>query len=108
MQVTISDRQYNFNFTNWWGALYRFEEIMDVANHPERKFSPFITFHMHVLWYAILLCDNDALDLTLDDFISSLDDMRLHGAMRDYYDRRLAILFPAADRAGDAGSKKKS
>ena len=66
MKITINNKASNFDYKGWWGPLYKYEEIMDIANHPERKFNPAVTFHLHTMFYAILLTDNDTLDLTVE------------------------------------------
>lgn len=92
MKITINKKEYNFEYRGWWGPLYKYEEIMDIANHPERKFNPAVTFHLHTMFYAILLTDNDTLDLTVEGFFSALEDLSLCNTLTEYYSQRVAVL----------------
>lgn len=92
MKITIKGKEYNFDFTGWWGPQYQFEEIMNVAQYPERRFNPNLTLHMHVMFYCVLLCDNDGLELTLDEFFEALNDLTLANALSDFYARRCEVL----------------
>ena len=110
MKITIKGKEYQFNLTGWWGPQYQFEEIMNVAEHPERKFNPMLILHMHVMYYCVLLCDNDNFDLTLDDFLEALNDITLANTLSEFYVQRCEILFPPKDKPKKPkkGSKKKS
>lgn len=92
MEVTIKGKTYHFKVTSWWGPLYLFEDIMDVAHHPENKFNMSLSFHLHVMFYAVLMNDNESLDITLEEFLQELNDLELHTQLRDYYIKRTEIL----------------
>lgn len=95
--------------TGWWGPQYNFENIMDVASHPERRYNPMLTFHLHVMLYCVLLCDNDPLDLTLDEFLAALEDLDLTRTLTEYYTRRVEILSRRrSDKEPEGESKKKT
>lgn len=110
MTITINGKDYQFNMSGWWGPQYKFEEIMDVAEHPERRFNPLLTFHLHVMLYCILLCDNDPLDLTIEDFLKAIEDLPLANKMTDYYTQRVQILTKTITpkKTQKEDSKKKS
>lgn len=110
MTITINGKDYQFNMSGWWGPQYKFEEIMDVAEHPERRFNPLLTFHLHVILYCILLCDNDPLDLSLEDFMAALEDLSLSKQMTEYYSNRVQILTKkiTPQKTEKEDSKKKS
>jgi len=110
MTITINGKDYQFNMSGWWGPQYKFEEIMDVAEYPERRFNPQLTFHLHVMLYCILLCDNDPLDLSLDEFMKALEDLSLTKQMTDYYTSRVQIITQTLTpkKADKETSKKKS
>lgn len=107
MEVRIKDKTYQFNVRSWWGPLYTFEEIMDVAAHPERRFNPASTLHLHTMLYCVLLNDNDALDLTLDEFFESLNDMALCSAMTEFFTRRASILLSGGTEKDSTPESKK-
>lgn len=106
MLIKINGKDYNFKMGSWWGPMYRFEDLMQVGEHPERKFNPLLIFHLHVMFYAVLLCDNEDLDLTLDEFLQALNDIQLSNAMRDFFTHRCEVLFPTAAKTADQSEKK--
>lgn len=110
MTITINDKDYQFIMSGWWGPQYKFEEIMNVTEHPERRFNPLLTFHLHVMFYCILLCDNDPLDLTVEEFLSALEDLELNRKLTEYYSRRVEILTKTITpkEPAEADAKKKS
>lgn len=108
MKINIKGKEYNFEVRSWWGPMYKFEDLMSKGEHPERTFNPSLTFHIHVMFYAVLLCDNEQLDLTLDDFLAALEDLTLCNSMSRYYAERVAILTQGQQqKAGKGQSKKK-
>lgn len=108
MDITINGKTYKFEVGSWWGPLYVYEDIMDIAAHPERKFNPAITLHLHVMLYCVLLSDNDGLDLTLDEFLAALDDLELCACLKEFYARRVTVLTAGRQESEPVGSKKKS
>lgn len=110
MTITINGKDYQFNMSGWWGPQYKYEEVMNVAEHPERRFNPLLTFHLHVMFYCILLCDNDPLDLTLEDFLAALEDLELNRQLSNYYSQRVGILTKSVtpSKPSKEDSKKKS
>ena len=111
MEITINGRKYKFEVRSWWGPLYTFEDIMDVPAHLERKFNPASTLHLHVMLYCVLMNDNEALDLTLDEFIEALNNIELCNALTSFYLKRVDILTTGrhvSDQQSGNGSKKKS
>ena len=111
MEIKINEQVLQFNMQSWWGPMYLFEEIMDIPNHPERKFNPALTVHLHIMFYCILMDDNPGLSLTLDDFLKAINDLKLHASMLEHYNKRVEVLLdlqPAKGEAQDKSSKKKS
>lgn len=110
MTITINEKNYRFDMAGWWGPQYKYEEVMNVAEHPERRFNPLLTFHLHVMFYCILLCDNDPLDLSLEDFLAALENLDLNRQLTEYYTQHVEILTksitPKQPQPED--SKKKS
>lgn len=95
--------------SGWWGPQYQFEEIMNVAEHPERRFNPMLTLHMHVMFYCVLLCDNEGLDLTLDEFFEALNDLNLVNTLNEFYAKRVDVLTKTLiPKKEKKDSKKKS
>ena len=110
MEISINGKQYQFNMSGWWGPQYHFEDIMGVAEHPERRFNPMLQLHLHVMFYCVLMCDNDPLDLTLDEFLDALNDLNLHRTLTEFYTKRVEILTKGvpAKQSGDDSKKKSS
>ena len=109
MEITIKGKQYQFNMSGWWGPQYLYEDVMQVAEHPERRFNPLVSKHLHVMLYCVLMCDNDPLDLTLEDFLLALEDLELTRTLTEFYTKRVEILTKGmTSKESDADSKKKS
>lgn len=106
MKVTINNKEYNFEYRGWWGPLYKYEELMDVENHPERKFNPTSTFKLHVMYYAILMADNEVLDITIEEFLRALEDLTLCNALGEQYAKRIAVLSQGMPSANSENKKK--
>lgn len=92
MEITINGKQYQFNMSGWWGPQYRFEEIMNIAEHPERRFNPNVTYHLHVMFYCVLMEDNEPFDLTFEEFLAALEDLNLNKQLMEFYTKRVEIL----------------
>lgn len=107
MKININGKEYQFEMTGWWGPQYKFEEIMQVGEHPERKFNPILTLHLHVMYYCILMCDNESLDLTLDEFLAALNDMKLVKELNQFYTQRCKILTQSIDTEKKPAKKSK-
>jgi len=104
MKVTIKGKEYEFSFDSVWGPMYLYEEVAG----DKMPFDPRKTACLHLLFYCILLRSNPGLDLTLEEFLVSLNDLNMANAMRDYYVRRMDVLTGfASDEAEQAGDKKK-
>jgi hypothetical protein len=104
MKVTIKGQEYNFTFDSVWGPMYLYEEIAG----EKMPFNPRKTACLHLLFYCILLRSNPGIDLTLDDFLLSLNDLNMANAMRDYYMKRMNVLTGfASDEAETEESDKK-
>jgi hypothetical protein len=88
MKVTIKGQEYNFTFDSVWGPMYLYEEVAG----EKMPFNPRKTACLHLLFYCILLRSNPAIDLTLDDFLLSLNDLNMANARRDYYMKRMNVL----------------
>lgn len=104
MKVTIKGREYEFSFDSVWGPMYLYEEVAG----DKMPFDPRKTACLHLLFYCILLRSNPGLDLTLEEFLISLNDLNMANAMRDYYVTRMDVLtgFVSAE-AEREGDKKK-
>ena len=108
MIIKINGKDYQFNMSGWWGPQYKFEEIMQVGEHPERRFNPLLTLHLHVMFYCILLCDNEALDLTLEEFLAVLEDLTLNKELTEFYTKRVEILTKGMEmKEPEKNTKKK-
>lgn len=84
---------------------------MDVANHPERRFNPAKTIHLHIMFYCILIDDNPGITITLEDFLKAMGDFQLHTSMMEYYNKRVAVLLdlqPAPGESQGESKKKRS
>jgi len=110
MEITINGQSLKFEMQSWWGPMYLYEEIMNVAEHPENTFNPAKTMHLHVMFYCILMDDNDGLTLTLDDFLKAVNDLKLHAALLKHYTERTRVLLQlqSAESKPAGTSKKKS
>lgn len=109
MEITVNNQVLQFNMQSWWGPMYLFEEVMDIANHPERRFNPAKTAHLHIMFYCILMDDNPGITITLEEFIKSMNNLQLHTSMMDYYNKRVAVLLdlqPAPDENQEKSKKK--
>ena len=104
MKVTIKGQEYNFTFDSVWGPMYLYEEVAG----EQMPFNPRKTACLHLLFYCILLRSNPGLDLTLEDFLLSLNNLDMANAMRNYYVNRMDVLtgFASAE-AEQEGDKKK-
>ena len=107
MIITINGKEYEFNMSGWWGPQYRFEEIMNIGEYPERRFNPNITYHVHVMFYCVLLEDNDPLDLTFEEFLAALEDLNLNKQLMDFYSKRVEILTKGLTMTQPAKDSKK-
>ena len=104
MKVTIKGQEYNFTFDSVWGPMYLYEEVAG----EKMPFNPRKTACLHLLFYCILLRSNPGLDLTLDDFLLSLNNLKMANEMRDYYVKRMDVLSGlSSDEAETEGSDKK-
>lgn len=104
MKVTIKGREYDFSFGSVWGPMYLYEEIAG----EKLPFDPRKTACLHLLFYCILLRSNPGLDVSLEEFLLSLNDLNMANAMRDYYVKRMDVLTGfASDEATGEGDKKK-
>jgi hypothetical protein len=105
MKVTIKGQEYNFTFDSVWGPMYLYEEIAG----EKMPFNPAKTACLHLLFYCILLRSNPGLDLTLEDFLISLNNLEMANAMRDYYVKRMDVLtgFASDEAETEEGDKKK-
>lgn len=105
MKVTIKGKEYNFGFDSIWGPMYLYEEIAG----EKMPFDPRKTACMHLLFYCILLRSNPGLDVTLDDFLLSLNNLKMANEMRDYYVTRMDVLsgLSSDEAETEEGDKKK-
>ena len=106
MKVTIKGKEYDFGFNSVWGPMYLYEEIAG----EKMPFDPRKTACQHLLFYCILLRANPGLDLTLEEFLLSLNDLKMANEMRDYYVKRMNVLSGlSGDEAEEdqEGDKKK-
>lgn len=104
MKVTIKGKEYNFGFDSIWGPMYLYEEIAG----EKMPFDPRKTACMHLLFYCILLRGNPGLDVTLDEFLLSLNNLKMANEMRDYYVKRMDVLSGlSSDEAETEESDKK-
>lgn len=104
MKVTIKGREYEFTFDSVWGPMYLYEEIAG----EKMPFDPRKTACLHLLFYCILLRSNPGLDVELEEFLLSLNNLDMANAMRDYYVKRMNVLTGASgDEAGSTDDKKK-
>lgn len=104
MKVRIKGREYNFTFDSVWGPMYLYEEIAG----EKMPFNPRKTACLHLLFYCILLRSNPGLDVSLEEFLTALNDLGMANAMCDYYVKRVDVLtgFASAE-AEQEGDKKK-
>lgn len=105
MKVTIKGKEYNFGFDSVWGPMYLYEEIAG----EKMPFDPRKTACQHLLFYCILIRSNLGLDVTLEEFLLSLNNLKMANEMRDYYVKRMNVLSGlTGDEADEAeGDKKK-
>ena len=106
MKVTIKGKEYDFGFDSVWGTMYLYEAIAG----EKMPFDPRKTACMHLLFYCILLRSNPGLDVTLEEFLLSLNNLEQANAMRDYYVKRMNVLSGlSGDEAEEdqEGDKKK-
>lgn len=105
MKVTIKGQEYNFTFDSVWGPMYLYEEMAG----EKMPFDPRKTACLHLLFYCILLRSNPGLDLTLEEFLLSLNNLDMANAMRNYYVNRMDVLtgFASAEDETEEGDKKK-
>ena len=111
MDITINGQALQFNMQSWWGPMYIYEEVMDVANHPERKFNPAKTLYLHIMLYCVLMDDNPGITLTLEEFLKAIENLDLRNTLLEYYNKRVEIILdiqPGGDKEADKPSKKKS
>lgn len=112
MELSINGEVLQFKYESWWGPMYVYENIMDIENHPERKFNPVKTVCVHAMLYSILLNDNPDMQLSFDDFLKAIEDIKLYQKILECYNKRVAVfmdLQPAVKEQEDADedSKKK-
>lgn len=105
MKVTIKGQEYDFTFDSVWGPMYLYEEMAG----EKMPFDPRKTACLHLLFYCILLRSNPGLDVTLEDFLLSLNNLEMANAMRNYYVNRMDVLtgFVSAEAETEEGDKKK-
>lgn len=104
MKVTIKGQEYNFTFDSVWGPMYLYEEIAG----EKMPFDPRKTACLHLLFYCILLRSNPGLDVSLEEFLISLNDLNMANAMRDYYVKRMDVLTGfSSNEATEDNDKKK-
>ena len=104
MKVTIKGQEYNFTFDSVWGPMYLYEEVAG----EKMPFNPRKTACLHLLFYCILLRSNPGLDVTLEEFLLSLNNLEMANAMRDYYVMRMNVLSGlSSDEAETEESDKK-
>ena len=106
MKVTIKGKEYNFGFDSVWGPMYLYEEIAG----EKMPFDTRKTACLHLLFYCILLRSNPGLDVTLEEFLLSLNNLKMANEMREYYVKRMNVLSGlSGDEAeeGAEGDKKK-
>lgn len=104
MKVTIKGQEYNFTFDSVWGPMYLYEEIAG----EKMPFNPRKTACLHLLFYCILLRSNPGLDVSLEEFLISLNDLDMANAMREYYVKRMDVLTGmGSDEASEGDDKKK-
>ena len=113
MELSINGEDLQFKYESWWGPMYIYEDIMDIANHPERKFNPVKTVCLHAMLYSILLNDNPDMQLTFDAFLKAIEDIKLYQKILQCYNERVAVFIdiqPVQNEQEDASedSKKKS
>ena len=72
-------------------------------------FDPRKTACMHLLFYCILLRGNPGLDVTLDEFLLSLNNLKMANEMRNYYVARMDVLsgLSSDEAETEEGDKKK-
>lgn len=111
MELSINGEVLQFNYESWWGPMYIYETIMDIENHPERKFNPVKTVCLHTMLYSILLNDNPEMQLTFEDFLKAIEDFKLYQQILQFYNKRVAILMDlqpgSGDQAGDEPDESK-
>lgn len=105
MKVMIKGKEYNFGFDSIWGPMYLYEEIAG----EKLPFDPRKTACLHVLFYCILLRSNQGLDVTLEEFLLSLNNLKMASEMREYYVKRMDVLSGLSndEAEGTEGDKKK-
>ena len=112
MELSINGEVLQFKYESWWGPMYIYENIIDIENHPERKFNPVKTVCVHAMLYSILLNDNPDMQLSFDDFLKAIEDIKLYQKILECYNKRVAVLMdlqPTVKEQEDADedSKKK-
>ena len=103
MKVTIKGKEYEFGFDSVWGPMYLYEEIAG----EKMPFDPRKTACLHLLFYCILLRSNPGLDVELEEFLLSLNNLDMANAMREYYVKRMNVLTGASSDEADSTDDKK-
>ena len=103
MKVTIKGKEYDFGFDSVWGPMYLYEEIAG----ERMPFDTRKTACLHLLFYCILMRSNPGLDVELEEFLLSLNNLEMANAMRDYYVKRMNVLTGAVAEADGEGTDKK-
>ena len=103
MKVTINGKEYDFFFDSVWGPMYLYEEIAG----EKMPFDPRKTACLHVLFYCILMRANPGLEVTLEEFLMSLNNLEMANGMRNYYVKRMNVLTGMASDEDDSGDDKK-
>lgn len=101
MKIRICDKEYEFSFDSIWGPMYTYEVI--AGKH--MPFDPAQTLCLHILYYCILLRANPGITLSFDEFILSLNDIKLVNTLSDYYTKRMKVLTEGVEE--DTEKKKK-
>ena len=102
MKVRIKGKDYEFRFDSVWGPLYTYEDIVG----ERMPYNPQKLMCVHVMLYCILLRCNEDIDVTLDEFLNALNDIKMEKAMREYYFRRTEELSRGVDEATENGQEE--
>ena len=88
MKVELKGQVYEFSFNTVWGALYTYEDFVG----EKLPFDPKRTLCLHILFYCILVRVNEGFNLTFDEFVECLNDLKLATSMKEYYFKRMEVL----------------
>ena len=102
MTIIINGTEYKYEFGSVWGPLYTYEELFG----EKIPFAPQRTLCIHLMLYCILVRCNPDMTLSLEDFLTSLNDLKLEKELREYYYKRMDLLTQGVKAEAEDDKKK--